>query len=71
MSEKRRRDQFNNLINEMCTMVSKNKKMDKTTVLKTAIAVIKSQKGKKLVAFSKLHLTYWCRLVLSVIVFVS
>lgn len=42
MSEKKRRDQFNTLITELGTMVSQNnRKMDKTTVLKTTISFLK------------------------------
>ncbi|KAK3100643.1 hypothetical protein FSP39_022964 [Pinctada imbricata] len=43
LSEKKRRDQFNMLVNELCSMVStSNKKMDKSTVLKSTIAFLKS-----------------------------
>ena len=42
LSEKKRRDQFNMLITELGSMVSQNnRKMDKTTVLKTTIAYLK------------------------------
>jgi len=42
LSEKKRRDQFNLLITELGTMVSQNnRKMDKTTVLKTTISFLK------------------------------
>ncbi|KAK4312916.1 hypothetical protein Pmani_015687 [Petrolisthes manimaculis] len=45
LSEKKRRDQFNLLINELSTMVaSNNRKMDKSTVLKATIAFLKNQK---------------------------
>lgn len=45
LSEKKRRDQFNMLINELCTMVStNNRKMDKSTVLKSTIAFLKNYK---------------------------
>nr|AGV28723.1 clock 1-4 [Eurydice pulchra] len=45
LSEKKRRDQFNLLINELATMVSaNNRKMDKSTVLKATIAFFKNQK---------------------------
>lgn len=41
LSEKKRRDQFNMLVNELCTMVStSSKKMDKSTVLKSTIAFL-------------------------------
>ncbi|KAK3602792.1 hypothetical protein CHS0354_026342 [Potamilus streckersoni] len=43
LSEKKRRDQFNMLVNELCSMVSiNNKKMDKSTVLKSTIAFLKN-----------------------------
>ncbi|BFZ24184.1 hypothetical protein BsWGS_27223 [Bradybaena similaris] len=43
LSEKKRRDQFNVLINELCSMVAANtKKMDKSTVLKSAIQFLKN-----------------------------
>ena len=42
LSEKKRRDQFNMLITELGSMVSQNnRKMDKTTVLKSTIAYLK------------------------------
>ncbi|XP_068234355.1 circadian locomoter output cycles protein kaput-like [Palaemon carinicauda] len=46
LSEKKRRDQFNLLINELSSMVaSNNRKMDKSTVLKATIAFLKNQKA--------------------------
>lgn len=43
LSEKKRRDQFNLLINELCSMVSTTtRKMDKSTVLKSTIAFLKN-----------------------------
>ena len=45
LSEKKRRDQFNILVNELSAMVTNNKKMDKTSVIKTAIQVIQANKG--------------------------
>ena len=46
LSEKKRRDQFNMLVNELCTMVSTtNKKMDKSTVLKSTISFLKDHQG--------------------------
>lgn len=46
LSEKKRRDQFNSLVNELNRMLSTaNKKMDKSTVLKTTINYLKNQKG--------------------------
>jgi len=45
-SEKNRRDQFNNLINELNRMLSTtNRKMEKSTVLKTTINYLNKQKG--------------------------
>ncbi|KAK8751561.1 hypothetical protein OTU49_009113 [Cherax quadricarinatus] len=45
LSEKKRRDQFNLLINELSSMVASNtRKMDKSTVLKATIAFLKNQK---------------------------
>ncbi|ELU13627.1 hypothetical protein CAPTEDRAFT_122174 [Capitella teleta] len=42
LSEKKRRDQFNMLINELFSMVAtSNRKMDKTTTLKTTIAFLR------------------------------
>ena len=42
LSEKKRRDEFNRLVVELGTMVSpNNRKMDKTTVLKTSISFLK------------------------------
>ncbi|KAB7503469.1 Circadian locomoter output cycles protein kaput [Armadillidium nasatum] len=49
LSEKKRRDQFNLLINELASMVSvSNRKMDKSTVLKATIAFFKNQKEQPL-----------------------
>lgn len=46
LSEKKRRDRFNNLINELNRMLSiTNRKMDKSTVLRTTINYLKKQKG--------------------------
>lgn len=43
LSEKKRRDQFNMLVNELSTMVSTNtRKMDKSTVLKSTISFLKN-----------------------------
>lgn len=43
LSEKKRRDQFNLLINELSSMVTtNNRKMDKSTVLKSTIAFLKN-----------------------------
>lgn len=47
LSEKKRRDQFNTLINELCTMVShNNRKMDKSMVLKSTIAFLRHHNGE-------------------------
>lgn len=47
LSEKKRRDQFNLLVNELSSMVSCNgRKMDKSTVLKSTIAFLKNYNGK-------------------------
>ena len=46
LSEKKRRDQFNLLVNELSSMVSANgRKMDKSTVLKSTIAFLKNHNG--------------------------
>ncbi|XP_068620708.1 circadian locomoter output cycles protein kaput [Battus philenor] len=43
LSEKKRRDTFNMLVNELCSMVStNNRKMDKSTVLKSTISFLKN-----------------------------
>ncbi|XP_026727897.1 circadian locomoter output cycles protein kaput isoform X1 [Trichoplusia ni] len=43
LSEKKRRDQFNMLVNELSSMVStNNRKMDKSTVLKSTISFLKN-----------------------------
>lgn len=43
LSEKKRRDQFNMLVNELSSMVSMgNRKMDKSTVLKSTISFLKN-----------------------------
>jgi circadian locomoter output cycles kaput protein len=47
LSEKKRRDQFNLLVNELSSMVSSNsRKMDKSTVLKSTIAFLKNHNGE-------------------------
>lgn len=49
LSEKKRRDQFNMLINELSSMVATgSRKMDKSTVLKSTIAFLKNHNGKKM-----------------------
>lgn len=54
LSEKKRRDQFNMLVNELCSMVStSSKKMDKSTVLKSTIAYLKTYQGKLIIAYLK------------------
>ena len=46
-NEKKRRDQFNTLIKELSTMVSyHSRKLNKTSVLKSAIAYLRSHNGK-------------------------
>nr|CAD7202787.1 unnamed protein product [Timema douglasi] len=43
LSEKKRRDQFNMLVNELSSMVTtNNRKMDKSTVLKSTISFLKN-----------------------------
>ncbi|KAL4704723.1 hypothetical protein ACJJTC_006501 [Scirpophaga incertulas] len=43
LSEKKRRDQFNMLVNELSSMIStNNRKMDKSTVLKSTISFLKN-----------------------------
>jgi circadian locomoter output cycles kaput protein len=52
LSEKKRRDQFNLLVNELSSMVTTNtRKMDKSTVLKSTIAFLKNHNGKCTQAF--------------------
>lgn len=54
LSEKKRRDQFNSLINELNRMLSTtNRKMDKSTVLRSTINYLKNQKDEML--RSKMH----------------
>ena len=49
LSEKKRRDQFNILVTELGTMVSpNNRKMDKTTVLKTTISFLQQHNQSSL-----------------------
>ena len=46
LSEKKRRDQFNMLVNELGSMISTNsRKMDKSTVLKSTILFLKNHNG--------------------------
>ncbi|CAL1538759.1 unnamed protein product, partial [Lymnaea stagnalis] len=46
LSEKKRRDQFNVLVNELCSMVAANsKKLDKSSVLKSAIQFLRNHQG--------------------------
>ena len=52
LSEKKRRDQFNILINELGSMVGTGKsKMDKSAVLKTAISSIRNHNRKSYLHF--------------------
>ena len=66
LSEKKRRDQFNMLITELGSMVSQNnRKMDKTTVLKTTIAYLKqhnemSQRSQVKLCLSLYHSDNFC-----------
>lgn len=54
LSEKKRRDQFNLLVNELSSMVSNNsRKMDKSTVLKSTIAFLKNH--NEIADRSKVH----------------
>ena len=46
MSEKKRRDQFNILIHELSFMVSSNRKLDKSSVLKAAITFLKDHNSE-------------------------
>ena len=53
LSEKKRRDQFNVLINELCSMVSANtKKLDKSSVLKSAIQFLRNHQGNRDYAYN-------------------
>lgn len=46
LSEKKRRDQFNLLVNELGSMVSaSSRKMDKSSVLKSTISYLKQHNG--------------------------
>jgi len=48
LSEKKRRDQFNSLVNDLSALIStSNRKMDKSTVLKSTIAFLKNHNGKR------------------------
>ena len=54
LSEKKRRDQFNVLVTELGTMVSpNNRKMDKTTVLRTTISFLRQHHENSAVAAAK------------------
>lgn len=54
LSEKKRRDQFNMLVNELSSMVSaNNRKMDKSTVLKSTISFLKNH--NEVSSRSKVH----------------
>ena len=54
LSEKKRRDQFNSLIQELCSMVStKNRKMDKSAVLRCTISFLRAHNGKWLADCTK------------------
>lgn len=61
MSEKKRRDQFNMLVNELSSMVStNNRKMDKSTVLKSTISFLKNHNGKCFVFKSRIIEFFIC-----------
>jgi len=46
LSEKKRRDQFNSLVNDLSALIStSSRKMDKSTVLKSTIAFLKNHNG--------------------------
>lgn len=54
LSEKKRRDQFNILINELNSMVSSaNRKLDKSTVLKATISFLRQHNGESNKMFLK------------------
>lgn len=62
LSEKKRRDQFNLLINELNSMVSTNsRKMDKSTVLKSTISFLKSHNGEWYSYCTHVIFT-WCKM---------
>lgn len=47
LSEKKRRDQFNSLVNDLSALIStSSRKMDKSTVLKSTIAFLKNHNGR-------------------------
>ncbi|EDW40615.1 GM24989 [Drosophila sechellia] len=48
LSEKKRRDQFNSLVNDLSALIStSSRKMDKSTVLKSTIAFLKNHNGHR------------------------
>ena len=58
LSEKKRRDQFNMLVNELGSMVSANaRKMDKSTVLKSTILFLKNHNGMRNILYNTLFKT--------------
>jgi len=58
LSEKKRRDQFNMLVNELGSMVSANaRKMDKSTVLKSTILFLKNHNGMRSILYNTLFET--------------
>ena len=68
LSEKKRRDQFNMLITELGSMVSQNnRKMDKTTVLKTTIAYLKQHNEMSQRSQVKLSLSHYSLIVKSLV----
>lgn len=76
-SEKKRRDQFNVLIKELCTMLQGQghpRKMDKSTILQRTIDFLQKQKGLRTShvahlnvcrSFQPLNLDHWPWVVLS------
>lgn len=59
LSEKKRRDQFNMLLNELGSMVStNNRKMDKSTVLKSTISFLKNHNGSYSFVFITLAFSF-------------
>lgn len=61
-SEKKRRDQFNVLIKELCTMLQGQghpRKMDKSTILQRTIDFLQKQKGWGKIMLKYLELPQW------------
>lgn len=67
LSEKKRRDQFNMLVNELGSMVStNNRKMDKSTILKSTISFLKNHNGKHDFHFKMTKNLYKSKYVLNI-----